>query len=534
MVPWRDHRDVQRLVAYVVADASDVAHLRRLLSATLPAALVPGVFVALDRIPLTANGKPDRSALPEPETPADRAFLAPSTLVEQTIADIWSQVLGLERVSAHDNFFDYGGDSLLTIRVIGAARRRGLPLTLRMLYEYDTLAALAKAVDSLTEGQSMTTEIPPRSGVARPVPLPQTFREELQEVMRAHHVPGVSIALLHGGEVVSVEGHGVTAADHPEPVTSRTAFQVASVSKHVTMLAVLQLVGDGLLNLDADINRYLTTWQVPGGARITLRELISHQSGLSHVAPTNYLPTELMPEIPEILAGHSPATNAPVHAEHLAGTVFKKSNINFSVLEQLLLDVTGEPFESMMRRLVLDPLSMADSTFDQNHPVDASVPVAVGHATDGTPIPGRWRIRNEVAAGGLWASADDLAKVALEIRRAYLGEPGTLLSRPLAQQMLTIWHPGSFYGLGTVVDITGGDLEYGHGGRTVGYRVGTFTRVDSGEGLIVLTNSENGKQVNTFVADAVRRADGGLGTGEMITTWAHADDEPVERGTSGE
>ncbi|MFE4960953.1 serine hydrolase [Streptomyces sp. NPDC056653] len=143
-------------------------------------------------------------------------------------------------------------------------------------------------------------------------------------------------------------------------------------------------------------------------------------------------------------------------------------------------------------------------------------------------IPGRWRVRNEVAAGGLWASAEDLTKVSLEIRRAYLGDPGTLIGRPLAQQMLTIWHPGSFYGLGTVLDNTRGDVEYGHGGRTVGYRVGTFTRIDSGEGLIVLTNSENGKHANTFVADAVRRAGGGLGTGEAIAAWAKGTDEPVE------
>ncbi|WP_328872036.1 amino acid adenylation domain-containing protein [Streptomyces sp. NBC_00287] len=566
VVPWRDGQGEQRLVGYVVGEGAacavgegaacavaeeagyavgeeaafvvaediDPARLRRLLSATLPAALVPGLFVALDRIPLTVNGKPDRAALPAPAPAEDPAGPAPSTPVERAIADIWTQVLGLEWVSAHDNFFDYGGDSLMVIRVIGAARKRGLPLTLRMLYEYDTLAALAEAVDSLMGGQGMTTDVQPTPEPTRAVLLPGTFRRELEEVMAAHHVPGVSIALLRGGEVMSLEGYGVTAADRPEPVTPHTPFQVASVSKHVTVLAMLQLVGDGVLNLDADINRYLTMWQVPDGARITLRELISHQSGLSHVPPTNYLPTEPMPSIPEILFGRPPATNAPVRAEHPAGTVFKKTNINFSVLEQLLLDVTGEPFGAMMRRLVLDPLSMTDSTFDQNHPAVAPAPVAVGHDPDGAPIPGRWRVRNEVAAGGLWASASDLAKVALEIRRAYLGEPGTLIGRPLAQQMLTMWHPGSFYGLGTVVDTTAGEVEYGHGGRTVGYRVGTFTRVDSGEGLIVLTNSENGKQINTFVADTVRRAGGGFGTGEMIATWTDAEDEPVERVASGE
>ncbi|MFE3853478.1 amino acid adenylation domain-containing protein [Streptomyces griseorubiginosus] len=519
----------QRLVAYVVASRpADGTALRQQLAGRLPPAFVPTAFVSLDRIPLTVNGKPDRTALPAPEPAADREYTAPATPVERALAAIWSEVLGLEQVSARDNFFDYGGDSLLVIKVIGAARRRGLPVSLRMLYEYDTLADLAGAVDSLTEGQDMTPDAPP-APTARPAPaLPHISRAGLEDVMAAHRIPGVAVALLRGGEVVSVEGYGVTAADRPQPVTPRTAFQVASVSKHVTVLAVLRLVAEGELNLDGDINRHLTGWQVPDGARITLRELISHQGGLSHVPPTNFLPGELMPTVPEILHGRPPATNEPVRAVHPAGTTFKKSNINFSVLEQLLLDVTGEPFGAMMRRLVLDPLGMADSTFDQGHPAVAARPVAIGHDTEGEPIPGRWRVRNEVAAGGLWASAEDLTKVSLEIRRAYLGEPGTIVGRPLAQQMLTVWHPGSFYGLGTVLDTTGGDVEYGHGGRTVGYRVGTFTRVDSGEGLIVLTNSENGKHANTFVADAVRRADGGLGTGEAIAAWANGTDEPVE------
>lgn len=377
----------------------------------------------------------------------------------------------------------------------------------------------------------MTPDTPPAppSPGRRPVPLPASFTADLTRLMAAHRVPGVAVALLRDGAPPLLTALGTTAADRPDPVTAHTPFQVASVSKHVTMLAVLRLVADGVLNLDADIHRYLTTWRVPGGAPITLRELVSHQSGLSHVAPTSHLPTEPMPTIPEILAGRPPAPDAPVRAEHPAGRVFRKTNINFSVLEQLLTDVTGEPFGALMARLVLDPLGLADSTFDQDHPATAPHPVAVGHDPSGAPIPGRWRVRSEVAAGGLWSSAADLATVAREIRRAHRGEPGALIPRPLAQQMLTVWHPGSFYGLGTVVDTTGGDLEYGHGGRTVGYRVGTFTRAGSGEGLIVLTNSENGKHINTFVADTVRRAGGGLGDGEMIADWARADDEPVER-----
>ncbi|MFJ9929487.1 amino acid adenylation domain-containing protein [Streptomyces misionensis] len=541
VVPRRTDDGDKRLVGYVVPagpDPLDPGELRRRLAAELPAAMVPAAVVVLDRLPLTASGKLDRGALPDPGPGTGRAFVAPATPTERALAEIYASVLGLERVGADDHFFDYGADSLLIIKVIAAARRRALPLTLRMLYEYDTLAALAAALGPAadttdgtnpterTEGRDMPVEETGRT--TRGVREVRVAREEMLEAMRRARVPGVALALLEDGEVVSAEGYGVTAADRPEPVTARTPFQVASVSKHVTVLAVLQLVSEGLLNLDADINRMLTSWQVPGSSGITLRELLSHQAGLSHVRPTNFLPTETMPSVLDVLTGRPPAGNEPVRAEHPAGTRFRKTNINYSVLQTLLEDVTGEPFEALVRRLVLDPLKMTDSSFDQSYPHHCGVPVAVGHDPQGAPIAGRWRVRNEVAAGGLWASVTDLAKVAREIRRAHRGEPGTLITRPLAQQMLTVWHPGSFYGLGTVLDDTGGDVEFGHGGRTVGFRVATFTQLGSGEGLIVLANGESGRRIQAFVADAVRRADGRVLTGRMSGHWLSAPDVPVE------
>ncbi|MFE4976925.1 amino acid adenylation domain-containing protein, partial [Kitasatospora sp. NPDC056651] len=519
-----------RLVGYaVLRDGARLRprELRRELAAQLPPSLVPAVVIPLERLPLTANGKLDRRALPAPEPVHDDDFVAPDTPTERALAEIYTRVLGLDRVSARDGFFDYGGNSLLIIKVIAAATRRGLPVTLRMLYDYDTLADLAAAVDALTEGQDMRVQQPPVPAPA-PVPALEIDRDRLLEVMDRHNVPGVSIALLRDGEVVGLEGFGVTAVDRPEPVTPRTPFQVASVSKHVTVLAVLQLVADGTLNLDTDLNRYLSSWQVPGGAVITLRELLSHQAGLSHVPPTNFLPAETMPTVLEVLTGTGVATNEPVRADKPAGSAFRKTNINYSVLQQLLHDVTREPFTDMMRRMVLEPLELTDSSFEQDYPRLSAAPVAIGHDAHGAPIAGRWRVRNEMAAGGLWSSAADLAKVALEIRRAHRGEPSRLLTRPLAQQMLTIWHPGSFYGLGSVLDTTGGDLEFGHGGRTVGFRVGTFTRIDSGEGMVVLTNSESGKQVHSFLVQVVRDSGGGIARGEMTRRWAEAQDLPVE------
>ncbi|UQT55742.1 amino acid adenylation domain-containing protein [Streptomyces durmitorensis] len=541
VVPRDDGQGNRSLVAYTVPagpDAPDGTALRRALAESLPAALVPAVFLGVERIPLTASGKPDRRALSSLPAGPQKDHVKPRTATERALADIWSRVLRLERVGAHDRFFENGGDSLRITRVIAAAHRQGMPLTLRMLYEHDVLSDLAAVIDSLVEGRDTTmvsdltpaTDTPsdPSPGPPRRDTAPSVPEDAMLAAMDRHAVPGVGLALLRGGEVTTLTGYGVTAADRPTPVTASTPFQVASISKHVTVLGVLRLVADKVLNLDEDIDRYLSSWQVPQSSGITLRELLSHQAGLSHVPPTNHLPDATMPTILEVLRGAPPATNEPVRAEHRAGQVFKKTNINFSVLEQLLEDVTGERFGPLMQRLVLDPLKMTDSSFDQAHPDTSPVPVAIGHDANGAPIAGRWRVRNEVAAGGLWASARDLAKVALEIRRAHNDDDGVLLTRPLARQMVMIWHPGSYYGLGSVVDDSGGDHEFGHGGRTVGYRNGTFTQLGTGDGLVILTNGESGKHIQTFVADRIREPKAGLGTGRGSDGWSNAVDEPVE------
>ncbi|MDT5028082.1 MAG: hypothetical protein QOE61_4508, partial [Micromonosporaceae bacterium] len=125
-VVTRDVNGHQRLVAYVVSTASDLASW---LKRSLPPYLMPSVFVALDELPLTAGGKVDRRALPEPEAPrAQSAYVAPEPGVASELAAIWADVLGVERVGAHDNFFALGGDSIISMQVVSRARQAGLRL----------------------------------------------------------------------------------------------------------------------------------------------------------------------------------------------------------------------------------------------------------------------------------------------------------------------------------------------------------------------------------------------------------------------
>ncbi|HEU0055107.1 MAG TPA: AMP-binding protein, partial [Longimicrobium sp.] len=146
-----------RLVAYVVGDAEAEA-LRDLLRRTLPEYMVPSAFVSLDALPLTPNGKLDRKALPAPEGDAyaRAGYEAPLGEVEGALAEIWAELLGVERVGRRDNFFELGGHSLLAIRLIERMRRAGLHTDVRALFTTPVLAELALAVG----GTSSEVEVP--------------------------------------------------------------------------------------------------------------------------------------------------------------------------------------------------------------------------------------------------------------------------------------------------------------------------------------------------------------------------------------
>ena len=123
--------------------------------------MVPSDFVLLDHLPLTPNGKVDRSALPEPvrlSARAGDAFVGPTNAIERQMAEIWKEVLGLERVSIHDSFFELGGHSLTATRLISRARNLfGIELPIRSVFESPTLAELARIVATAIREGTHTT-----------------------------------------------------------------------------------------------------------------------------------------------------------------------------------------------------------------------------------------------------------------------------------------------------------------------------------------------------------------------------------------
>ncbi|MGH3799015.1 MAG: amino acid adenylation domain-containing protein, partial [Pseudonocardiaceae bacterium] len=145
----------QRLVAYLVAEPGSAgpsaAAVRAGLKQVLPDYLIPSVFVLLDALPLTSHGKLDRSALPAPDglTEPESEYLAPRTPIEQALADLWADILGLAQVGVGDNFFELGGDSILTIQAVSRARQAGLHFGSKDLFRNQTIAELAPTVTVL-------------------------------------------------------------------------------------------------------------------------------------------------------------------------------------------------------------------------------------------------------------------------------------------------------------------------------------------------------------------------------------------------
>ncbi|HYG63055.1 MAG TPA: amino acid adenylation domain-containing protein, partial [Thermoanaerobaculia bacterium] len=160
-----------RLVAYVVpaGEALSTATLREDLRRRLPDYMVPAVWVVLDELPLTANGKLDRRALPAPgpaRRDLDEEFAVPSTPTEELLAAVWAQVLGVDRVGVRDNFFALGGDSIRSIQVISLARERGLDFNLQQLFQHQTVEALAAELAPATEGATAVLKSEPFSLVS--------------------------------------------------------------------------------------------------------------------------------------------------------------------------------------------------------------------------------------------------------------------------------------------------------------------------------------------------------------------------------
>jgi len=335
-------------------------------------------------------------------------------------------------------------------------------------------------------------------------PVPTT---PLADRMRALNVPGVSMAVISGGTIEWAKGYGLMEAGTPAAVTPETLFQAASISKPVAALAAIRLVQQGRVTLDEPVNARLLGWKVPDNtftqqAPVTLRRLLGHTAGLTVHGFGGYAAGTPVPAVAQILDGQPPANSAAVRVDTVPGTLWRYSGGGYTVAQQLLVDLTGKPFPPLMDELVLRPLGMRNSTYEQPLPEARRAAAASGHRRDGSVLPGRYHTYPEMAAAGLWTTPSDLARFLIGLQ-GFLSGSSALVPTPLVREMITGLSGG--YGLGLSLQGVGAAASFGHGGSNEGFKCQMTAFVQGGRGAVVMTNGDQGGRLGGEILRAIAR-----------------------------
>src|SRR6266436_4372277 len=358
---------------------------------------------------------------------------------------------------------------------------------------------------------ALAAQTPPSGTAEERVASPsaQDIRQSLLFVpdrMAHYHVLGLSLACIHDGTVEWTQAFGIARVGGG-PVTPETLFQASSISMPVTALAVLRLVEQGKLNLDVDVSQYLRGWKLPTNRfterkKATLRELLSHTAGATIHAFEDYAAGEKVPTLVEVLNGERPAKSAPVTIDFVPGTKFRYAGGNYAIIQQILTDVTGEPFPELMQELILQPLHMVHSTFQQPIPEKLRPLVGIPYDKEGNAIAGGPHTSPMMAVAGLWTTPSDLALFSLAIQDALAGKPGAIVSPSTAHEML---RPvlGN-YALGFVIDGNGPNRYFFHPGANLGY-LSFFFAYEKGDGVVLMSNQQYSKALMLEVIHALAK-----------------------------
>jgi len=335
----------------------------------------------------------------------------------------------------------------------------------------------------------------------------------LAQLMTRLRVPGVSIAVIKDFEIHWAKGYGIADVTSGATVTPETMFQAASISKPTAAMGVMRLVQDGKLSLDTDINTYLTSWKLPASDHtrerpVTLRALLSHTSGLGDgFGFPGYHPQTPLPSVVQILNGEKPSNTGKVLMERAPFTAFKYSGGGVTIVQLALTDITGRAFPELMRSLVLDPIGMRNSGFEQPLSAERDRQAARAHNGRGAAMDAKWHVYPELEAAGLWTTPSDLARLAIELQNALQGKSNRVLSSASAREMVSPVGMGDF-AVGFGLRKVGEGWYFAHGGSNWGFQCDLMAHVRKGYGVAVMTNADSGGAVLNEIRNRVAAAYG--------------------------
>jgi CubicO group peptidase (beta-lactamase class C family) len=329
----------------------------------------------------------------------------------------------------------------------------------------------------------------------------------IKQLLEEFSVPGVSVAVIRDFQIHWAKGYGIADAETGALVDADTLFQAASISKPVNAMALLKSAELGLLSIDQDINLILKTWKIPeseytASAFVTPRMLASHTSGLGDgFGFPGYNPGAELPTLQQIFDGQFPSNVGSIRMARPPLTAYHYSGGGVTILQQALIDTHNQPYAELLQELVLDPIGMSNSTFEQPLPADKDRHAARAHTDTGESAGVKWHVYPEMAAAGLWTTPTDLAKFAIEVQRSYRNESNKVLSKDSTDEMLSPVGVGN-YGVGFTLSKRGEGWYFSHGGSNFGFLSAIAGHKVKGYGFVIMTNALNGGRL---IGELVRR-----------------------------
>jgi CubicO group peptidase (beta-lactamase class C family) len=326
--------------------------------------------------------------------------------------------------------------------------------------------------------------------------------------MKSLNVPGISIAVFDNNEILWSKGFGKKNKETGEDVSENTIFQAASISKPITSVAAFKLIEENKFFPNEDVNSKLIRWKVPNNKftqneKVTPGRIMSHTSGLSTSGFQGYSQKDSIPTLIEILQGSEITNSEPVRVVQKPGESERYSGGGMTVLQMLMEDVSGKEFSQLLDDLVLRPTGMKNSSFACPLPKNLRELTAHGYDESGHVIDGGYHIYPEKAAAGLWTNPSDLARFMISLGKSYRGENNNLLKQSSAQMMMTrVPNAG-----GTGIGIDGEEeaFRFRHSGGNAGFRCYAVSFANTGRGVVIMTNSDNGSPLIHEIVRAVSK-----------------------------
>lgn len=337
------------------------------------------------------------------------------------------------------------------------------------------------------------------------------FDKKIERLLKKHDIPGISIAIFKDSEIQYKKAYGHRSEDQKKVINDKTLFQAGTLSQAFVAMAILKEIQLGKYDLSTDVNEYLRNWKIRTSPitddnPVTLFHLLSHNAGINIDHFEAYHESENMASLIEILNGEGNALNKKILPTSSPGSSFSYSSGSFAILQQLIVDNQKDSFEKYMKTMVLEPLGMTKSRFDQ--PTGKSLKsfsnAAYGHDDNGIFF-GKRPLYTTTAATGLWSTPEELCKAMIAIKGALNGKTDFILSQEAVSDMLESISPTNqeniSFSLGFYNYLRGNEHFFGFHGSSNGFSAMMIGHKTAPYGSVIMLNKETARN---FIANDIR------------------------------